>query len=137
MKTDVYSFGVVLLEILSGHVAVTRSYSGGLEDLVEWGKPFLNSKPQLHRIIDRKMGKTITRKDANKFAKIILHCLNRKPKRRPTMKEVVRLLEELEQGMNQNGQKAVHSFKRMQEHNHSQYLHGQTKDYCSTVSVAP
>lgn len=136
MKTDVYSFGVVLLEILTGRVAVTRSYSGGLEDLVEWGKPFLNSKPQLHCIIDKKMGKTITRKDANKFAKIIHQCLNRKPKRRPTMKEVVRLLEELEQGTNQNGQKPVHSFKRKQEHNQCQYLHGQTKDYCSTVSVA-
>ncbi|XP_074372280.1 serine/threonine-protein kinase BIK1-like [Apium graveolens] len=112
MKTDVYSFGVVLLEILSGRVAVTGSYSGGLEDLVEWGKPFLNSKPQLHCIIDKKMGKTITRKDANKFAKIICQCLDRKPKRRPTMKEVVRLLEELEQGMNQNGQKPVHCLLR-------------------------
>lgn len=102
MKTDVYSFGVVLLEILSGRVAVTRSYPGGSEDLVEWGKPFLNCKSQLHRVIDKKI-RTMTTKDANKFARIIRQCIKRKPKRRPTMKQVVQLLEELEQGMNHNG----------------------------------
>ncbi|WOH16455.1 hypothetical protein DCAR_0936008 [Daucus carota subsp. sativus] len=136
MQIDVYSFGVVLLEILSGRLAVTRSYSGGSEDLVEWGKPFLDSKQQLHCIIDKKMGRTMTRKEANRFAKIIRQCLNQKPKRRPTMKEVVRSLEELEQGLNQNGQKPVHCFMKNQKHNHPQYLHDHKKDYCSTTSVA-
>lgn len=132
MKTDVYSFGVVLLEILSGRVAVNRSYSEAAEDLVEWGKPYLSNNQHLHRIIDKKLVRNFSRKEAFKFAKIIRQCLNRKPKRRPTMTEVVHDLEELEQDMNLNHKSLGNNTKI--QHIHSQHSHGKTREQCSTVS---
>ncbi|KAK3025361.1 hypothetical protein RJ639_044901 [Escallonia herrerae] len=97
MKTDVYSFGVVLLEILSGSGAVKRYSDGGDGDLALWAGPHLSSRPELHRLIDKKLRKSIQMEEAYAFAEIILRCLNPNPKIRPTMTDVVNSLEELAQ----------------------------------------
>ncbi|XP_042983322.1 probable serine/threonine-protein kinase PBL2 [Carya illinoinensis] len=94
LKTDIYSFGVVLLEIISGYGAIENHSDGTVGDLVEWAKPYLRNK---QCIIDKRLGNNFPREGAQKYAKIILRCLNFDPKGRPTMSEVVADLERLVQ----------------------------------------
>lgn len=94
LKTDIYSFGVVLLEMFSGCGAIENHSDGMVGDLVEWAKPYLSNK---QCIIDKRLGNNFPTEGAQKFAKIILRCLNFDPKERPTMSEVVADLERLVQ----------------------------------------
>lgn len=92
-KSDVYGFGVVLLEILTGRRAVDKSRAGGEQNLVEWATPYLMDRRKWSRVLDQKLDGQYSLKGAQKAASIALHCLCQDPKIRPTMKEVLELLE--------------------------------------------
>ncbi|MCO5567753.1 hypothetical protein L7F22_021447 [Adiantum nelumboides] len=94
-KSDVYSFGVVLLEILTGRRAVDKNKPYGEQNLVEWAKPFLSDKRKVFRIVDPRLEGQYSMKGAYRAATLALSCLNQEAKLRPTMKEVVQLLEPL------------------------------------------
>ncbi|KAH7276514.1 hypothetical protein KP509_39G010200 [Ceratopteris richardii] len=94
-KSDVYSFGVVLLEILTGRRAVDKNRPFGEQNLVEWARPFLNDKRRVFRIMDPRLEGQYSMKGAYRAATLALGCLNQDAKLRPTMKEVVQLLEPL------------------------------------------
>ncbi|KAL0003957.1 hypothetical protein SO802_011518 [Lithocarpus litseifolius] len=96
LKTDVYSFGVVLLEIFSGNCAA-KKFSNGLEgNLVQWAKPYLSNKLDIHGVINKRIGENFPREGAQEFAWITLQCLGTDPTGRPEMREVVANLERLE-----------------------------------------
>lgn len=97
LKTDVYSFGVVLLEIFSGCGAIKRYSDGASGYLALWAKPHLSSKKELHCVIDEKIRQNYRIEEAYEFANIILQCLDRNPKSRPSMTEVVIRLEQLQE----------------------------------------
>ncbi|XP_062113976.1 probable serine/threonine-protein kinase PBL11 [Humulus lupulus] len=98
IKADVYSFGVVLMEILSGSCADKRYSKGIQEDLIERTKFLLcrNTKPELHTVIDKQLGKNIPMEEARIFAELAYQCLSQNPESRPTMTEVVAGLEQLQ-----------------------------------------
>ncbi|CAN6336128.1 unnamed protein product [Urochloa humidicola] len=100
-KVDVYSFGMVLLEIISGkrntpevnsksnyHItffpvqAISKLHEGDLQSLVD---------PQLHGDLDLE--------EAERVCKVALWCIQDNEYDRPTMGEVVRVLEGLNQDL--------------------------------------
>ncbi|RWR86085.1 protein kinase APK1A, chloroplastic [Cinnamomum micranthum f. kanehirae] len=95
-KSDVYSFGVVLLEMLSGRRAVDKNRPTGEQNLVEWAKPYMSNKRKIFRVLDTRMEGQYSLLGALKVANLALKCLSLEPKFRPTMKEVVVVLEQLQ-----------------------------------------
>ncbi|KAL7600435.1 hypothetical protein Lser_V15G26625 [Lactuca serriola] len=95
-KSDVYSFGVVLLEMLSGRRAVDKNRPSNEYSLVEWAKPYLAHKRKLFRVIDNRLEGQYTLEGAYAVATVALRCISVEPRFRPTMVEVVKELEQLQ-----------------------------------------
>ncbi|KAL8259756.1 hypothetical protein R6Q59_027709 [Mikania micrantha] len=105
-ESDVYSFGVVLFELLTGTLAYdvgyTRKNENGLAPIV---RQHFKSKGTLKEMLDPKLqeesyekGFTLSKgpnKDSLRiFSKIGYQCLSEKQEHRPTMKAVIKELEE-------------------------------------------
>ncbi|CAI9104807.1 OLC1v1003570C1 [Oldenlandia corymbosa var. corymbosa] len=96
-KIDVYSYGVVLLELITGKEAIQTKSSclSGQESLVLWARSLLSSG-LYERLIDPNLEEKYD-KDEMKVMMIAARlCLLHSSSRRPTMKTVLRLLEEPE-----------------------------------------
>ncbi|XP_024031040.1 receptor-like cytoplasmic kinase 176 [Morus notabilis] len=96
-KSDVYSFGVVMLEMLSGKRAVDKNRPSGEHNLVEWAKPYLASKRRVLQIFDSRIEGQYSVGGAIRAVNIAIQCLATEPKYRPSMKEVVKALEQLQE----------------------------------------
>ncbi|KAI7742539.1 hypothetical protein M8C21_027928, partial [Ambrosia artemisiifolia] len=90
------SFGVVLLEMLSGQRVVDRTRPPGKYSLVEWAKPYLAHKRKIFRVMDNRLEGQYTPEAAHAVASLSLRCLSVEPRFRPTMAEVVKELERLQ-----------------------------------------
>lgn len=93
-KIDVYSYGVVLLELITGKEAIqAKSMSSNQESLVLWARSLLSSG-LCERLIDPNLNQDYC-KDEMKMMMIAARlCLLHSSSKRPTMKTVLRLLEE-------------------------------------------
>lgn len=91
-----YGFGVVLLEMLTGLRALDTKRPSGQQNLVEWAKPCLSSKRKLKTIMDLRMEGQYSPKAALQAAQLALNCLEPDPRSRPSMREVVESLEQIE-----------------------------------------
>ncbi|TQE06164.1 hypothetical protein C1H46_008229 [Malus baccata] len=96
VKSDVYGFGVVLLEILTGLRALDRQRPIEQQQLAEWAKPLLLHKRKLKNILDVRMEGQYAFKAVMQVALIAHKCLEPDPKSRPSMKEVVERLEQIQ-----------------------------------------
>ncbi|MED6194838.1 hypothetical protein PIB30_032268 [Stylosanthes scabra] len=94
--SDVYSFGVVLLELLTGRRSVDKSKVPREQNLVEWARPMLNDPRKLGRIMDPKLEGQYSEMGSRKAAALAYQCLSHRPRNRPTMSAVVRVLEPLQ-----------------------------------------
>lgn len=92
-KSDVYSFGVVLLELLTGRQAIDKKRAPREQNLVEWAKSFLRDSHKLDRIMDPRLEGEYSTQGAKKVASLAYQCLSHQPKSRPTMSNVVKILE--------------------------------------------
>ncbi|KAB5556697.1 hypothetical protein DKX38_007606 [Salix brachista] len=123
VKSDVYGFGVVLLEIMSGKRAHNRNRPSGQQNLVEWLKPLLSQKKKLKTtVMDPRMEGQYSSKAMAQAAQLTLNCLNADPKSRPSMKEVVEVLERIE-AMKEKPKATKSAFGSSQPHRRGQ---GQT-----------
>lgn len=93
--SDVYSFGVVLLELLTGKRSVDKSRHHKERNLVEWTRPMLKNPRKLNRLIDPRLEWQYSEAGAQKVAALAYQCLSHKPKLRPKMCEVIKILEPL------------------------------------------
>ncbi|MBA0781757.1 hypothetical protein Gotri_002647 [Gossypium trilobum] len=109
-KSDIYSFGVVLLEMLSGRRAVDKNRPSGEHNLVDWAKPYLTNKRRIFRVLDTRLQGQYSLNRAQKAANLALQCLAAEPKLRPSMDEVVKALEQLQEpgDMRKSTQKERH-----------------------------
>ncbi|KAK0591535.1 hypothetical protein LWI29_003454 [Acer saccharum] len=96
-KSDVYSFGVVLLELLSGRRAIDKNRPSGEHNLVEWAKPYLQSKRKIFQVMDARIEGQYSLSSVLKAATLAIKCLSKEPKSRPNMDEVVNALEQLQE----------------------------------------
>jgi serine/threonine protein kinase len=119
VKSDVYGFGVVLLELLTGLRAVDTKRPNGQQTLVEWRKPCLSSKAKLKTIMDTRMEGQYSSKAAMQAAQLTLKCLAFDPIDRPSMKEVVEVLEGIE-AMNKQKPKESKIKSATTAHRHGQ-----------------
>ncbi|XP_068650997.1 probable serine/threonine-protein kinase PBL16 [Aristolochia californica] len=95
-SSDVYSFGVVLLELLTGRKSLDKSRPAREQNLADWALPLLSEKKKLLNIIDPRLEGDYPIKGVHKAAMLVYHCLNRNPKARPLMRDIVDTLEPLQ-----------------------------------------
>nr|GLL45897.1 probable LRR receptor-like serine/threonine-protein kinase At1g07650 [Ipomoea trifida] len=92
-KADVYSFGVVTLEIVVGKNNVKyRSDDENCVCLLDWALD-LQKKGNLIELMDPRLGSNYDKEGALRMIKVALLCANPSPVLRPSMSEVVKMLE--------------------------------------------
>ncbi|EOY27898.1 Receptor-like kinase in flowers 1, putative [Theobroma cacao] len=91
-KADVYSFGIVALEIVSGKHNMTYGPENKYTCLLDWACN-LQQNRKLSELVDEKLGTEFNKAEAEAMIKIALLCTNGSPSLRPTMSEVVGMLE--------------------------------------------
>lgn len=96
MKSDVYGFGVVLLEMLTGLRVVDMKRPSSQHNLIDWAKPRLLHKRKLKTMMDARIQGQYSTKAAVQAAQLTLQCLEIEPRNRPSMKEVVEVLEQVD-----------------------------------------
>ncbi|KAL2333373.1 hypothetical protein Fmac_014586 [Flemingia macrophylla] len=95
-KNDVYGFGVVLLELMSGKRVLDRNKPIGEYNLVEWAKPLLIDRKRISKVMDARIKGQYSEREEVRIAHLTIQCLSVEPKLRPTMDEMVRSLEHLQ-----------------------------------------
>ncbi|CAH8332538.1 unnamed protein product [Eruca vesicaria subsp. sativa] len=91
-KADVYSFGVVVMEIVSGQSNTKYKGSDDEVSLINWALK-LQQKGDVMEIVDPVLQGDFNKKEAVRMIKVALVCTNSSPSLRPTMSEVVQMLE--------------------------------------------
>ncbi|XP_052160630.1 probable receptor-like serine/threonine-protein kinase At5g57670 [Oryza glaberrima] len=90
-KTDVFAFGVFLLEIMTGRKPVDGSH----KSLLSWARPFLN-EGRIESLVDPRIGGDYDGEEARRLAFVASLCIRSSAKWRPSMTEVLELLEGVE-----------------------------------------
>ncbi|KAL9236862.1 hypothetical protein vseg_011484 [Gypsophila vaccaria] len=91
-KVDVYSFGVVALEIVSGKSNSSYVPTGDCFCLLDWACQLQQSGNYME-LVDQRLGCSFNIEEAETIVKVALLCTNASPSERPTMSEVVSMLD--------------------------------------------
>ncbi|KAM0923599.1 hypothetical protein ACQ4PT_005401 [Festuca glaucescens] len=89
-KSDVYSFGVLMLELVTGREAMCADTGCRLTAAVG---PTV-SEGKVADVVDRRLGDMFDREEAATVGALALQCTNVSPGLRPSMADVVRVLQE-------------------------------------------
>ncbi|KAL8195298.1 hypothetical protein R6Q57_025701 [Mikania cordata] len=92
-KSDIYSFGVVLMELVTGKKPVEPEF-GENKDIVYWVENQMRTKEDMISLVDPSISKD-AKEDAVKMLSIAVHCTMKLPALRPSMRMVVKMLEEV------------------------------------------
>ncbi|XP_052178550.1 probable LRR receptor-like serine/threonine-protein kinase At1g07650 isoform X2 [Diospyros lotus] len=91
-KADVYSFGVVTLEIVSGKSNTNYRPKEEFVYLLDWAY-VLQERGSLLELVDPDLGSEYSSEEAMLMLNVALLCTNASPTLRPTMSQVVSMLE--------------------------------------------
>ncbi|WVZ05088.1 hypothetical protein V8G54_018434 [Vigna mungo] len=105
-KSDVYSYGVVLLEVLCGRQPLLRMVEKRQVSLVDWAK-HRYEKGFLGEIVDPALKGQIAPHCLRKFGEVALSCLLEDGAQRPSMNDVVGVLEFVLQRHLQDGANVI------------------------------
>lgn len=86
-KSDVYSFGVLLFELIAG-----RNPQQGLMEYVELAAMNTEGKVGWEEIVDSRLDGKFDVKELNEVAALGYKCVNRVPRKRPSMRDIVQVL---------------------------------------------
>ncbi|KAJ6421248.1 hypothetical protein OIU84_028595 [Salix udensis] len=89
-KSDVYSFGILIMEIICARAPVDHNQPQVY--LVDWLKSMIANK-QIMFIVDPKLPETPSSKELKRIILLALRCVDRDVKHRPTMGDVIHMLE--------------------------------------------
>ncbi|XP_024032683.1 serine/threonine-protein kinase CDG1 [Morus notabilis] len=93
VRTDVYAYGIVLLQLISGRKVVIDVEGEEMQQSIrQWAEPILQ-RLALHELIDPRIENSHDTFEFYRMAKAAYSCVQRSPEMRPSMGEVVRLLE--------------------------------------------
>ncbi|KAJ1260588.1 hypothetical protein BS78_10G243900 [Paspalum vaginatum] len=87
-KTDVFAFGVFLLELVAGRKPV----DGGHRSLLSWARPLL-ADGKIDALVDPRLGGDYDAEEARRVAFVASLCVRAPATWRPSMTEVLELLE--------------------------------------------
>ncbi|XP_062233099.1 probable receptor-like serine/threonine-protein kinase At5g57670 [Phragmites australis] len=87
-KTDVFAFGVLLLELMTGRKPVDGSH----RSLLGWARPLLNDG-KIEALVDPRIGNEYDGEQARRVAFVASLCIRASATWRPSMTEVLALLE--------------------------------------------
>nr|KYP60697.1 Receptor-like protein kinase [Cajanus cajan] len=94
-ESDVYSYGVVLLELISRKKALDPSFMEGT-DVVNWARSLWEEMGVVDEIVDSGLAGEISNydvmKQVTKVLLMALRCTEKDPRRRPTMRDVIKHL---------------------------------------------
>lgn len=95
-KSDIYSYGVVLMELLTGKRSVDTSEFGDGNSIVDWIRCKIKNKTEIHEILDKNAGSECSsvREEMIQMLRIALLCTSRNPADRPSMRDVLLMLQE-------------------------------------------
>ncbi|KAM7253042.1 hypothetical protein ACFE04_025660 [Oxalis oulophora] len=92
VRTDVYAYGIVLLQLISGRKAVDLTREDQSVSIRQWAETLIE-KLALHELLDPRIEETYDTYELYLMTKVAYLCVQRSPELRPSMGEVVRLLE--------------------------------------------
>ncbi|KAF5458584.1 hypothetical protein F2P56_022605 [Juglans regia] len=118
-KADVYSFGVVALEIVSGKSNTNYRPKEDFVYLLDWAY-VLQERGSLLELVDPALGSEYSSEQAMVMLNVALFCTNASPSLRPTMSQVVSMLEggtTVQELLSDPGFSAVNSkYKTLRKH---------------------
>ncbi|KAJ8763681.1 hypothetical protein K2173_003153 [Erythroxylum novogranatense] len=86
-KSDVYSYGVLLFELIAG-----RNPQQGLLEYVELAALNNEGKVGWEEIVDARLEGKLDVRELNEVASLAYKCINRGPRKRPAMRDIVQVL---------------------------------------------
>ncbi|XP_073301285.1 uncharacterized protein [Primulina huaijiensis] len=93
-KSDIYSYGVVLMELLTGRRPLEPEF-GESVDIVEWIRKKMRENKPLEEALDSSVGNTKhVQEEMLLVLRIAILCTAKLPKDRPSMRDVLTILEE-------------------------------------------
>nr|GEU64016.1 receptor-like cytosolic serine/threonine-protein kinase RBK1 [Tanacetum cinerariifolium] len=92
VRTDVYAYGITLIQLISGRKVVSPNIEDHHQSLRQWAEPLVESLA-LHDLIDRRLNDAYDPYELYQMAKTAYLCVKLDPDKRPSMGEVVQLLE--------------------------------------------
>ncbi|XP_052187374.1 MDIS1-interacting receptor like kinase 1-like [Diospyros lotus] len=93
-KSDIYSYGVVLMELLTGKRPLDPEF-GEAVDVVEWIRRKIRENRSLEEALDPNVGNCkYVKEEMLLVLQVALLCTAKLPKERPSMRDVITMLEE-------------------------------------------
>lgn len=95
--TDTYSFGVVLLDLITGHQYQAEGKTSSMEslDVVKWVRRKINISNGASQVLDPKISQNF-QPEMLRALDIAIQCTNVNPDKRPSMFEVLRMLQSVD-----------------------------------------
>ncbi|XP_076913047.1 leucine-rich repeat receptor-like protein kinase TDR [Bidens hawaiensis] len=94
-KSDIYSYGVLLMELISGKRSVDSEFGEG-NSLNDWVRSKVKTKEGTKEVLDVNAGGScsLVREEMLLVLKVAMLCTSRNPAGRPSMRDVVSMLQE-------------------------------------------
>ncbi|GAB4825057.1 hypothetical protein Ancab_007930 [Ancistrocladus abbreviatus] len=92
-KADVYSYGMMLFELVSGHRNTEQSDDGKVKFFPTWAANILTEGEDVINLVDHRLDGNADREEVMKMCKVACWCIQDDENHRPTMGQVVQILE--------------------------------------------